>query len=65
MILLQGLDAELLAFEGAQGAQRGLRRGQGGHDRDALVKGGGADADFVLARDGAGGRVDDEGDPRC
>jgi len=62
MILLQGFDAEGLGFEGAEGAKGGLRRGEGGHDRHALVKRGGADADFVLARDGSGGRVDDEGD---
>ena len=62
MVFLEGFDAEGFGFEGAEGAEGGLGGGEGGHDGDALVEGGGADADFVLAGDGAGGGVDDEGD---
>ena len=62
MVFLEGLDRKRLGLEGLEGAEGGLGGGEGGHDRDALVEGGGADLDFILAGDGAGRRVDDEGD---
>ena len=62
MIFLQRLHAERLGLERAEGAQGGLRGGERRHHRHALVERGGADLHFVLARDGAGGRVDDERD---
>lgn len=50
MLLLERLDA----LEG------GLGPGQGGHNAHAMGVGGGTDLVFVLTRDLAGGRVDDE-----